>query len=165
MIYVGIDPGKSGAIAAIEGHNVVLCEDVPTIPNGKGQEYNISAMSDLLRSIALKGEIYVAIERAQAMRKGKDKPQGVASMFNFGRGYGIWLGILGALGLPYETVRACDWTKTILKGMPGKGKARSIQYVMERFPEAELIPEKCRKPRDGRADAICLAKYAQMVVV
>lgn len=157
MISIGIDPGMSGAIVAIDGlGEVILCEDVPTYQSGKGREYDIPAMADMLRGVVLSREALVTLERAQAMPK-----QGVSSTFNFGKGFGVWLGILGALGIPYQTVRPCDWTK-ILKGLPGKGKARSIQFAMERFPGIELIPGRCRKPRDGRADAACLAWYGRV---
>lgn len=76
-----------------------------------------------------------------------------------GRGFGIWLGILGALEIPYRTVRPSQWTKRIFSGLPGKGKERSVQFARRMFPALELVPPGCRKPRDGRADAACLAYY------
>jgi crossover junction endodeoxyribonuclease RuvC len=153
MIHIGIDPGLSGAIVAIRGTEVLLCEDVPTFAQDKGREYDIPAMADMLRCVILGRDVLVTLERAQAMPK-----QGVTSMFNFGRGYGIWLGILGGLGIPYQTVRPCDWTR-MLKGLPGKGKERSILFASQYFPDLELTPGRCRKPKDGRADAACLAWY------
>ena len=156
MISIGIDPGMSGAVVAIGGMgDVILCEDVPTFSVDKGREYNIPAMADMIRGVALSRECLVTLERAQAMPK-----QGVASTFQFGRGYGIWLGILGAIGVPYQTVRPNEWTR-ILKGLPGKGKERSILFASQHFPDIELVPGGCRKPRDGRADAACLAWWGR----
>jgi len=163
MIYVGIDPGYDGAISAINSDgDIVFLEDMPVISDGKKRHYNTVAMADMLRSLVVMdgGKVHAMLERSQPMPK-----QGVTSTLKIGIGYGVWLGIFAGLMIPYATVRPHEWVKTVLAGLPGKGKERSILWVSQNFPEAELIPEKCRKPRDGRADAICLAKYAQMVVV
>ena len=156
MIIIGIDPGMSGAIAAVDEktHEILRVEDTPTFLIAKVREYDIVGMADLLRSISLGRPSRVVLEQAQAMPK-----QGVTSTFHFGRGYGIWLGILGTLQMPYRTVRPCEWTKTLFHGLPGKGKERSILFASRTFPGIELVPDGCRKPRDGRADAACLAYY------
>lgn len=133
-------------------------EDTPVFKVQKGREYDVSGMADLLRSMALGHSARVVIERAQAMTKNGVK-QGVSSSFLFGMGYGIWIGVIGALGIPYVTVRPIDWTKRLLKGVPGEGKARSILLASQTFPGIDLVPPGCRKPRDGRADAACLAYY------
>ena len=49
--------------------------------------------------------------------------------------------------------------RQLFKGEPGEGKARSIAFASRMFPDMELIPPRCRVPRDGRADAACLALY------
>lgn len=160
MFSIGIDPGISGGICAIDAKNleIVLLEDCPVYKTGAGKDYDIAAMAEILRRVALKGPCIIILERAQAMPK-----QGVVGTFNFGRGYGIWLGILGTLGIPYRTVRPSEWTGKVLKGMQGKGKNRAIQFVCQAFPGISLVPEGCRKIRDGRADAACLAYYGVIV--
>ncbi len=85
------------------------------------------------------------LEQAQAMPK-----QGVASTYNFGRGFGIWLGILGALEIPYRTVRPSQGRKD-LQWAPRKGKERSVQFARRMFSRPRTGPTGCRKPRDGRA--------------
>lgn len=156
MLMIGIDPGKTGAVVAIRYTlEVVTVADTPTFRAGKGREYDIPEMAALIVRASLAGkQVQAILERAQPMPK-----QGVTSTFSFGRGYGIWEGILGALGVRYRTVRPGEWTKKVLNGLPGKGKARSIQFARQMFPDLELIPEGCRVPRDGRADAACLAYY------
>lgn len=156
-LSIGIDPGLSGGIAVIDANTreVIDVFDCPVISwGGNKRDYNAVAMADILRRHALKGAVFVTLERAQAM-----PGQGVTSTFHTGRGYGAWLGILGALEIPFQTIRPTEWTKKLLKGMPGKGKARAIQFAMERFPGVDLVPTGCRKPKDGRADALCLAWY------
>lgn len=156
MIVIGIDPGLSGAVAAVDSETRILLRvaDTPVFNVQKGWEYDISGMADLLRSIILGNPARVVIERAQPM-----PGQGVTSTFSTGMGYGIWIGLLGALEIPYSSVRPCEWTRRLLKGVPGEGKARSILLASQTFPGIELVPPGCRKPRDGRADAACLAYY------
>jgi crossover junction endodeoxyribonuclease RuvC len=158
-LSIGIDPGINGGIAAIEPGTlkVIRLADCPTVRVGKGQDYDIVGMGDLLRQVCIPGAV-VTLERAQAMSKG-GMVQGTVSMFSFGMGYGIWLGLLGGLGIPYRTVRPATWTGALLRGMTGDGKARAIRLAMTMFPGAALVPQGCRKPRDGRADALCLAYY------
>jgi len=162
MISVGIDPGKSGAIVALEDDDsVLLCEDMPTLPVDKSKkDYNVPEMSRMLSELmGGDAQIFVVLERSQAMPK-----QGVTSTFKIGMGYGIWLGILGSLHTPYVTVRPAEWAKVILKGQPGKGKERSLGLVSGRLPNLPLVPDGCRAPRDGRADAACLALYGRRLL-
>jgi crossover junction endodeoxyribonuclease RuvC len=104
--------------------------------------------------MSLFGDAVVTLEQAQAM-----PGQGVSSTFATGRGFGIGEGVLSALDVPFRTVRPVVWTKRVLAGMPGEGKERSIRFAMGMFPGAELTPKGSRKPRDGRADALCLAYF------
>ena len=152
-IFIGIDPGLSGAVAAIdEKYNVLGLEDTPTIKAGGKTLYSVEGMAALLRRFALLGAVLVILEQAQAM-----PGQGVSSTFSTGYGFGLWSGILGALELPYKAIRPSVWTRKVLSGCPGQGKDRSIGFAMRMFPGAELVPPGCRRPRDGRADALCLA--------
>ena len=48
------------------------------------------------------------IEQVHSMPK-----QGVASSFKFGRHYGFLLGVLTALGIPYQTVTPQKWQKAM----------------------------------------------------
>jgi len=161
MIIIGIDPGMDGAVVAIQGdtREIITVTDFPTLPAGKGRDYDIPAMAEVLRTSIPANRATVILEQAQPM-----PTQGVASTFNFGRGFGIWLGILGALEIPYRTVSPNEWTKRIFSGLPGKGKERSVQFARRMFPTIELVPPGCRKPRYGRADAACLAYCGALVV-
>jgi len=156
-ISIGIDPGISGGVAVVnEKLEVLGLEDVPTVKAvGKGKTlYNAGAMADILRAFALKGDA-VAVLEAAAARPG----QGVSSMFSIGRGFGLWEGLLSGLGIPFREVHPATWTRAVLKGVPGEGKERNISAALKMFPGAEIIPPGCRKPKDGRADALLLAYY------
>jgi crossover junction endodeoxyribonuclease RuvC len=158
-ISIGIDPGISGAIAAVNAQTLEALEvaDTPVVTAEGKKLYDISGMAALIRHMSLFGDAVVTLEQAQAM-----PGQGVSSTFATGRGFGIWEGVLSALDVPYRTVRPIAWAKRVLAGTPGEGKERSIQFAMRMFPGAELTPKGSRKPRDGRADALCLAYYGSM---
>jgi crossover junction endodeoxyribonuclease RuvC len=155
-VSIGIDPGIKGAIAAIDAHTLEVIEvaDTPVIASGNKRLYDISEMTAIIRRVSLPGTAVVTLECAQAM-----PGQGVTSTFSTGRGFGIWEGILGALDVPYRTARPIVWAKRVLAGVSGKGKERAIRFALRMFPGCELTPKGSRKPRDGRADALCLAYY------
>ncbi|MDR1133575.1 MAG: hypothetical protein LBL05_05395 [Synergistaceae bacterium] len=155
-ISIGIDPGINGAIAAISAGSLEVLDlvDTPVITSEGKRLYDIGGMADAIRHMSLFGDAVVILEQAQAM-----PGQGVSSTFSTGRGFGIWEGVLSALGVPYRTVRPSVWVKKILAGTPGEGKARSLGFAMRMFPGAEITPKGSRKPRDGRGDALCLAYY------
>jgi crossover junction endodeoxyribonuclease RuvC len=155
-ISIGIDPGLSGGIAAINAGSLEVLEimDTPVITSEGKRLYDIVGMADIIRHLSHFGDAVVILEQAQAM-----PGQGAVSTFSIGRSLGLWEGILAALDVPYRTVRPSVWTKKILAGVPCEGKARSLGFAMRMFPGAELTPKGSRKPRDGRSDALCLAYY------
>ena len=95
MIYIGIDPGKKGALAVIDTE----------APAPFAVPFSESGYLDVLRGKDPDKSI-VALEKVAAM-----PGQGVTSMFNFGCGYGWLQGILEALRFPYELVPPQRWKK------------------------------------------------------
>src|SRR5207249_11958301 len=89
----------------------------------------------------------VILEEAQSM-----PGQGVRSMFTVGMGFGRWLGILAAVGLPYTRVRPQVWKRTL--GL-GKDKEQARLRAQQLYPGAGQR----RKKDQGRADALLLAHY------
>ncbi|SRR5712692_10471376 len=151
MHIVGLDPGLSGAIAvlALDGTLEGL-GDTPTltvqVQRGQKQVHDCPGMVALLQPYA--GQpAHVLIEEAQPM-----PGQGVTSTFQIGKGYGLWLGILAALQLPYTTIRPAIWKKAFSLG---KDKEASRLRAMQLFPRADLR----RKKDHGRAEALLLAYY------
>src|SRR5687768_17347627 len=107
---LGIDPGLTGAIAVLDATGtLVALHDTPTltlrVQRGTRQAYDVPGMVALLRPYAGHGG-HVLLEEAQGM-----PGQGVRSMFTTGLGFGLWLGILAALGLPYTLVRPAVWKR------------------------------------------------------
>src|SRR6184192_2226693 len=105
MYIVGTDPGLSGACAVLAADGVLVAlHDVPTLSlttrRGTKQEYDIPGLVALL-ALYTGSQTHVSIEEAQAM-----PGQGTRSMFTVGLGFGVWLGMLGALGLAGDKEQA-----------------------------------------------------------
>ena len=158
MKIIGIDPGKSGAICRLQVDGqppsgmttrIESLELCPVVQVKKKKEYNIVRMRNLLEGV---DEVW--IEKVHAMPK-----QGVTSMFSFGKGYGIWLGLIAGLWIRVNEVAPQTWKKFWLKDMP-KDKGSAILRVQQLFPDVNLMPtERSRKPSDALADAILIAMY------
>jgi crossover junction endodeoxyribonuclease RuvC len=147
--YIGIDPGKMGSVTILdhEGKLLALCP-TPVVE----KEYAMRQMNDIL--VGFKQDAFAIIERAQAM-----PGQGVVSMFNFGKGYGLWLMALEISNIPYQIVHARTWTRVMLDGAPGEGKERALHVARKLFPTWE--PKK--KLEYQYADSILLAEYGRRI--
>jgi crossover junction endodeoxyribonuclease RuvC len=143
--FIGIDPGKLGGICVItEGKSSMY--PVPAHP-----DYDIWKMHMILKDYA-SSKSFAVIERAQAM-----PGQGVVSMFEFGRGYGIWLALLTVNYIPFKEVHSRVWTKEMLSGSPGEGKERNVRAAKRLF--SRWSPQ--TKKEEGLCDCILLAEYAK----
>ena len=151
MICIGIDPGLTGAVAVLidRGRIVEVC-DTPTLILSKGNhrrhEYDLPGMVAIVRHYA-SPETLVTIEDSQAM-----PGQGLRSTWTTGYGFGLWLGVLTALALPYRRIRPASWKKA-LGVNADKESARLVAQQL--FPTADLRLKK----HHGRAEALLLAWY------
>lgn len=151
MKYIGIDPGKTGAVAIIDGTKLSF-HDCPLINVGKSKTgLDFHAMATILDN-AVCGDSAVAIIERVAARPG----QGVTSMFNFGMNFGAWQGILASIPIPYELVTPQAWKKKMMPGQP-KEKDASRGVAKQLFPQcADSLK---LKKHNGRADALLMAEY------
>src|SRR5262249_12814043 len=151
MVCIGIDPGLAGALALLTDNGaLVALHDTPvlTLSSSRGtkREYDVPGLVTLLAPYA-GFQAHVMLEASQAM-----PGQGVRSMWVTGYGYGIWIGLLAALQMPYTTVRPVAWKKAL--GL-GKDKEQARLRAMQLFPTADLR----HKKDHGRAEALLLAWY------
>lgn len=100
MIVIGVDPGKSGAIAFLFDGADPEVKPMPVIPGGKGSrvEYDLPAIRDSLFIFKNTGTI-AYIEKAQPLPKSFGG--GIAN-FERGRCTG-WAWMLTALGIPFHS--------------------------------------------------------------
>ena len=144
-VIVGIDPGKSGAIAALSADGQLQWVEDMTDLTGTGIGSWLAER--------LEGEIVrvCAVEQVHAMPK-----QGVSSTFTFGAGYGALLGALGALGVKTWMVTPNRWKR---EAKLSADKTASRQRAAELWPaDAHLFR---RVKDDGRAEAVLIADWAR----
>jgi len=167
-IFIGIDPGKKGALAVIDiGMNVLETSVTPLV----GDDYDISKMLKILAKYKGK-EVFVCLENVHAIQ-GK---AGGSSNFQFGRGKGLWE--MAILGLKFTTlyIEPKEWQKiswegvtqqkiytgkTLKSGKPQEKidtKNTSLVAVKRLFPgETLLATNRSRVPHDGIVDALLIA--------
>ena len=154
MVYLGIDPGLFGAMAAVnETGEFLWVRDTPIVTllkNGRRQRHEYDWTR--LREFALPASAAVAVEEIHTMPL-----QGVASQGRMMYGLGLWHGLLIARGCSVERVSPQTWKKVMLKDLGDKGKDAARWRAGQLFPSAAALLS--RKKDDGRAEAILLAEY------
>ena len=140
--YIGIDPGKSGALALLTEDG--QCTVVP---------FQESAYTAILKAASGPSSV-CCLEKVGAM-----PGQGVVSMFNFGHNLGYIEGLLQAFDIPYQLVPPQTWKKEFCVT---SDKNTSIEVCRKLFPHVCLLPTaRSRKPSDGMAEAMLMAEYAR----
>ena len=150
-VVYGIDPGISGAIARfdlLEGLLEII--DMPVVQINKKNQVQPKLVVDFLSE----QHAPVYVEKVGAMPN-----QGVVSMFNFGKSFGIILGCAAGLNMPTTQITPFEWQKRL---KCQKGKDGNRQRAIELFPAYSHLF--ARKKDDGRADASLLAYYAAVYV-
>ncbi len=146
---IGIDPGLSGAVAHFYD-GVVTTYDTPifSIKKGKKVQREVDGVQ-LATIISRHHPEQVILERVNAMPK-----QGVVSMFNFGRSFGVVEGVVAALQIPITYVTPQRW-KSALRLSSDKGESRRLATQL--WPQH--ADQWSRVKDDGRAEAALLAHY------
>lgn len=156
-ITLGIDPGATGAIAALADGAYYDVLDMPVTAgreeNGRGH-VDGGVLADWLREMSRRnpGAAFDAVIEQVGARPG----QGVTSMFRFGEAYGTVRGALGALGIAFRVVSPNLWKPRM--GLVGPAKDSAREMAAHRFPAAAT--KLARKKDHGRAEALLIAKWA-----
>lgn len=148
-VYIGIDPGKDGAMA------ILGYRDAPIlIPFSETEYANQLRRLTLVTRNDVGGRVFCVVEHVNAM-----PGQGVTSCFSFGQNFGFILGLLTAFCHPYELVRPQKWKKEF---SCTSDKNTSIAVAQRLFPGVDLRrTPKCSKPHDGICEALLMAEYAR----
>lgn len=146
-IYIGIDPGQTGAMAIIDptagGYHRVWDFD------------DLDGLSWLKTAVIGEISFKAVLEKVHSMPK-----QGVSSSFKFGMNFGIWRGRLEALGIPYDLVTPQKWQKEIFDSMTKTDrKTMSLDRARRLFPEMSDMLK--RKKDHNRAEALLIAEYCR----
>jgi crossover junction endodeoxyribonuclease RuvC len=144
-VWIGIDPGVSGACVALSRGRDFLVHQC------RGDD-TLTDRLEFLKKMRLVGHCYAIIEEVHSMPK-----QGVKSTFTFGRNVGQWDGLLTAAAIPYRFVTPLTWMKLLRCQSHGdknitKAAAQRLfpsQTITHRNADAFLIAEYCHMTQGG----------------
>jgi Holliday junction resolvasome RuvABC endonuclease subunit len=144
MMYIGIDPGYSGAWGMID-HNgkYQSCGDML-----HNEKHILSRLVHAEISQALEQQdLEVIIEMVHSM-----PGQGVSSSFKFGMAFGAAIAITERFNCVWHMVTPQKWKKAL---QLDSDKQKSLDLARQLWPNAPLL----RKKDNGRAEALLLAEY------
>lgn len=154
--FIGIDPGKEGAIAILsETGEILLVSTFPMI----GGDYDLHKFSEFLDQIPKNS--HTILEDVQPNPRGSNK-----SNWTFSRGKTIWEMGLVMKKLSFSMIAPRTWQKVLHKGTTTvkDPKIRSLLAVQRIFPNASLKKNsRCKVVHDGIVDALCLAEYSRRI--
>jgi len=156
MIYIGIDPGKNGAIAWISDGKPCV-EKMPETLKDLWEIIESFAFSDCgaMRVKYSNCDCKAYIENVTPMPSFGDGPRrsmGATSAFAFGRGVGNLEMALTAAGIPFERVTPLKW-QTTMGCRTGGDKNVSKRKAQELFPSMKIT--------HATADALLIAEYGR----
>jgi len=143
-MYIGIDPGKSGGIAAINGFGKPFVELAVPMPATERDTLDV-----LYKLGFLNGTM---IGRAVVEKVGASPQMGVVSAFTFGKGYGRLLMALTAARIPFDEIAPGKWQQ-LMGCLSGGDKNVTKRRAQQLFPELMIT--------HAIADALLLAEYCQ----
>lgn len=136
-MYIGIDPGKTGALAVVNEKGLFVC-----VIDYEPHEV-LEWLYENLNNIN-----YGYLESVHSMPR-----QGVVSTFNFGENFGWWKGVLLSLEIKHELVPPRVWMKKYFLKKESAYDKPGLELARKMFPEAPLSLKK----HHNRADALLLA--------
>lgn len=166
LVHVGIDPGLTGSLCVFDpADRDIKFFDTPVLQIKSGKKMksvmDTYAIVNILHGITANRDVLVTIEQVNAMpgmgAGGERQSMGATSAFNFGMGFGMWLGMLAAMRIPFQKVHPRTW-KAIMMAGSTKDKDAGRLKAMQLFPEA--ASNLSRKKDHGRADALLMAAWA-----
>ena len=139
-LNIGVDPGKSGAIAFIPSRGE------PWVIKNTSTDRDLSdAVEDAMREYT--GQVFASIEHVHS------SPQmGVKSAFTFGMSYGKLLMLLACHKVPYEPVTPRIWQGK-MQCLTGGDKNVSKAKAQALFPDIKIT--------HAIADALLIAEYGR----
>ena len=155
-LIIGVDGGNAGAIVVLQGKKIIFKTVMPVLAVGDSKnEYDCQVIIDILSQYP---DATVILEKAHAMPL-----MGVASMFNFGKSFGMMIGILTALKMRYHIVHPKTWQKILFRDQSHSDTKKASRIVAQRlFPKESFIPtQRSKKAHDGLTDATLIAYYGQ----
>ena len=146
-VFLGIDPGWSGAAAFIVGDKVKVIDCPETIPE----------MANLFKDYLYYDRLKALIEKVNPFYKSSAK-----SAFTFGSNFAAWQAILACYHIPYEFITPRKWQKAMFDSAKrlDDTKRQSFEIASRLFPYLELKTKR-GKILDGRCDAVLISALCE----
>ena len=152
--FIGIDPGAKG-FACIYEVSTNTYEHYPLFDGKRINPKLIVRLGD----IAANHNVIAVVESVHALHG-----QGVSSSFSFGQNFGMILGVLESLGIPYSTAAPGRWQGTMWESCDKAPTTKLTSYCAAR----RLLPnmdfrrsERSKTYDDNKVDATLICLYAQ----
>jgi len=142
-ILIGVDPGKTGGVAMLDGYEGVT--RVYAMPDSDWETWEL--FSELART---QGEKRAVLEKVNSFAQGR------TSAFTFGRQFGFVQACLIACRIPFEEVTPQKWQKAL-----GCASTKDLTYA-QRKKQLQDMARKLYPHVDvslSTADALLLAHY------
>ena len=158
MFIFGIDPGKTGGIAALDsGGKIVDLWPMPVV----NEEVSASLLAEIFTRFKRGDQTIemVAIEKVQSLPR-----DGHVGAFRFGFSYGVARATVEALGFSHTLIRPQEWMKVMHQGTRDNDdkKARSFERATQLWPSEVtnfFASARCKKPHSGLVEAALIARY------
>ena len=165
MIFCGIDCGREGAIAWMNGERRDI--EAHDTPLTRGGDFDLDAAWKLVQSACWDGAADVAVtieDTISVPHKARGEKFLPASDKVLHESLGIWLGLCASFHLPVTLVHPKTWKAAMLAGVANDSKAEAV--VLEQRFRGRIDPRMLRGPlgglKTGRVDALWLAEYGRM---
>lgn len=157
MIYIGIDPGVTGAIAEIQPGTAatldrVAVRDLPVLKTAGRSRIDVIDLRNMLTGYARGGvQVIAAVEEVRAVPK-----WGAPSAFRFGEAFGQIIAVLTALDIPLDLIPPKVWQRGVFKGKAKDPDTARLEAARKWPWLREALKRKCDH---NRADALWIAEY------
>lgn len=146
---LGIDPGQHGGFCFME-----LNGQIEPYAFNRLTQFDIATkiINEKLLAQMFGDSIIAFIEQVHSMPH-----DGKASAFSFGKNFGLWLGVLTALKIPYYEIPPMTWQaglKLRVRGKEYREKKKALKEAAQKYwPEYNITYDTC--------DAILIAEYGR----
>ena len=189
IYFIGIDPGKTGAIAVMDEEGKVLgvlplpvkpAADQTKTYHGKARkdkdpkriEIDLPMLNYRLNNL-ISDTTYkyiISLENAAATFMQNEGATSIATRcVNYGLLKAILLQLetLALYSVKLEILQPSAWSRYgLFKGYKFKNpnaKKKSIEWCQTFHPNAQIVMKGCRKPHDGVTDAICICEWGRRI--
>lgn len=139
MIYLGIDPGKNGALAVLNAETMAV--EITDMPDTTVSLHNLVAALPVISFCTIEKPIY-------------PRMIGTPNVAKIAQAYGILTGALAWRDVPFEEVLPAKWKAAM--GL-SSSKSASREMASQIFPDQSHLFARVKD--DGRAEAALLAVF------